>query len=128
MHSETRVLIIDDNTDLTKIICMILSAEGLSVKECGNLEDGIFCLKDWNPQLILLDVNINGDDSRNFCHQIKMEMGENIKVVLMSGDESTLDYEEWSGADDFISKPFDTNLLIQKISMHLARNFNSETD
>jgi DNA-binding response OmpR family regulator len=128
MHSETRVLIIDDNADLTKIICMILSAEGLLVKECGNLEDGIFCLKDWNPQLMLLDVNINGDDSRNFCHQIKMEMGENIKVILMSGDESTLDYKEWSGADDFISKPFDTNLLIQKISMHLARNFNSETD
>jgi DNA-binding response OmpR family regulator len=49
-----------------------------------------------------------------------MEMGENIKVILMSGDESTLDYKEWSGADDFISKPFDTSLLIQKISMHLA--------
>jgi DNA-binding response OmpR family regulator len=128
MHSETRVLIIDDNTDLTKIICMILSAEGLSVKECGNLEDGIFCLRDWKPGLILLDVNINGDDSRNFCHQIKSEMGENIKVILMSGDESTLDYTEWSGADDYISKPFDTNLLIQKISMHLAGNFNSETD
>jgi DNA-binding response OmpR family regulator len=120
MLSKTRVLVIDDNTDLTKIMYMILSAEGLSVKECGTLEEGIFYLKDWKPQLLLLDVNINGDDSRNFCHQIKLEMGENIKVILMSGDESTLDYTEWSGADDCISKPFDTNLLIQKIFMQLA--------
>jgi CheY-like chemotaxis protein len=52
---------------------------------------------------MLLDVNINGDDSRNFCHQIKMEMGENIKVILMSGDESTIDYKEWGGSfKDFI--------------------------
>jgi len=121
MHSETRVLVIDDNTDLTKIICMILAAEGLSVKECGNLEDGNICVKDWKPQLILLDVNINGDDSRNFCHQLKLEMGENIKVILMSGDESILDYKEWSGADDYISKPFDTSLLIHKIFTHMAK-------
>jgi DNA-binding response OmpR family regulator len=125
MHPETRVLVIDDNTDLTRIVYMILTAEGLSVKECDKLEDGITCLKDWKPRLILLDVNINGDDSRNFCQKIKLEMGENIKVILMSGDESTLDHKEWSGADDCISKPFDTDLLIQKVSMHLAKEFNS---
>jgi DNA-binding response OmpR family regulator len=70
---------------------------------------------------LLLDVNIDGEDSRSFCQKIKAEKHEAIKVILMSGDESTLDYNEWNEADDFIAKPFDTNLLLQKISFHLTQ-------
>ena len=121
MPPETKILVIDDNVDLTQIISLLLRAEGYEVKVCNDLEEGLFCLYDWKPQILLLDVNINGEDSRNFCQKIKAEKHEAIKVILMSGDESTLDYNEWNEADDFIAKPFDTNLLLQKISLHLTQ-------
>ena len=118
----TKILVIDDNIDLTQIISLVLIAEGYEVKVCNDLEEGLYCLYDWKPQILLLDVNLDGEDSRSFCQKIKAEKQEAIKVILMSGDESTLDHNEWNGADDCIAKPFDTDLLIQKISTFLAHN------
>ena len=119
MPSETKILVIDDNNDLTQIISLLLVGEGYQVKVCNDLEEGRFCLYDWKPQILLLDVNIDGEDSRSFCQKIKAENHEAIKVILMSGDESTLDYNEWTEADDCIAKPFDSNLLLQKISSYV---------
>ena len=121
MHPETKILVIDDNIDLTQIIRLVLTMEGYEVKVCNDLEEGLYCLYDWKPQILLLDVNIDGEDSRSFCQKVKAEKHEAIKVILMSGDESTLDYNEWTEADDCIAKPFDSDLLLQKISVHLTQ-------
>ena len=121
MHPETKILVIDDNIDLTQIIRLVLTGEGYEVKVCNDLEEGLFCLYDWKPQILLLDVNIDGEDSRSFCQKVKAEKHAAIKVILMSGDESTLAYNEWTEADDCIAKPFDSDLLLQKISAHLAQ-------
>ena len=110
---------IDDNIDLTQIISLLLASEGYEVKVCNDLEEGLYCLHDWKPQILLLDVNINGEDGRSFCQKVKAEKHEALKVILMSGDESTLDYNEWTEADDCIAKPFDSNLLLQKISSYV---------
>ena len=121
MHPETKILVIDDNIDLTQIIRLVLAAAGYDVKVCNDLEEGLYCLYDWKPQILLLDVNIDGEDGRSFCQKIKAEKHGAIKVILMSGDESTLDYNEWTEADDCIAKPFDSDLLLQKISVHLTQ-------
>ena len=121
MHPETKILVIDDNIDLTQISRLVLTGEGYEVKVCNDLEEGLFCLYDWKPQILLLDVNIDGEDSRSFCQKVKAEKHAAIKVILMSGDESTLDYNEWTEADDCIAKPFDSGLLLQKICAHLTQ-------
>ena len=121
MSSPPRILVIDDNADLTTIIYMMLTAEGFSVKTCNDMEEGLFCLYDWKPRVILLDVNINGEDARTFCQKIKSDKKDEITVILMSGDESTLEYNSEYGADDCIAKPFDSNLLLQKISSYITQ-------
>ena len=125
MPPETKILVIDDNIDLTQIINLVLTAEGYEVKVCNDLEEGLYCLYDWKPQILLLDVNINGEDSRSLCQKVKAEKHEAIKVILMSGDESTLDYNEWTEADDCIAKPFDSNLLLEKISFYDTQKYKS---
>ena len=120
MVSEGRVLVIDDNIDLTSIISMVLSLEGFSVKVCNDLEEGLFCLHDWRPQLLLLDVNIDGTDAREFSKKIKSDKGQDVKIILMSGDELMLEHPDEDGADDYIIKPFDSSLLVQKISAHFT--------
>lgn len=122
--SETRVLVIDDNIDLTTIISMILSGEGYKVKVCNTIEEGLFYLKDWKPKLLLLDVNVDGEDGRILCHKIKLS-GQQVIIILMSGDEATLDYQDSNGADDCIAKPFDSAELLQKISEHLTHKVDS---
>ena len=118
--SETRVLVIDDNIDLTTIVSLILGAEGFLVKVCNTVEEGLFYLKDWKPNLLLLDVNVDGEDTRVLCKTIKAGSQQPITIILMSGDESTLDDDDSYGANDHISKPFDSAELLQKISAHLA--------
>ena len=120
MASESRVLVIDDNTDLTSIISMVLTFEGFSVKVCNDLEEGLFCLHDWKPQLLLLDVNIDGTDAREFSKKIKSDKRSEVKIILMSGDELTLEHLDEDGADDYIIKPFDSHLLVKKISNHFT--------
>ena len=117
--SETRVLVIDDNIDLTTIVSMILTGEGFSVKVCNTMEEGLFYLQDWKPQVLLLDVNVDGEDGRTLCHKIKSNGKYNISIILMSGDESTLEGQDSNEADDCIVKPFDSAQLLQKISIHL---------
>jgi DNA-binding response OmpR family regulator len=88
---EQRILIVDDNTDLASIMSMILAAEGFSVKVCDNLTSSAICIEEWSPQLIVLDVNLNGEDGRELCNRLKSDKSSNnIKVILMSGDETTL--------------------------------------
>lgn len=120
MASEARILVIDDNTDLTQIVSMVLSMEGYSVKVCNDLEEGLFCLHDWKPGLLLLDVNIDGEDARSFSKKIKLEKKEDIKIILMSGDELVLEGAGKNGADDYIVKPFDSSLLVQKVSSYFT--------
>ena len=108
-----RILIVDDNTDLSEIMSIILHAEGFEVKTCDSLD---FCEGDiqvWNPDLLVLDVNVNGEDGRIFCS--KQKSISDLKIILMSGDETTLDHTHWYGADDCIAKPFDSADLLQKI-------------
>lgn len=117
---QTKVLLVDDNIDLTSILSLILTAEGFSVAICNTLEEGIFYLKDWKPDVLLLDVNIDGEDGRIFCRKIKLAEADKIKIILMSGDETTLNHHELDGADDYLVKPFESGDLLQKLFMHLA--------
>lgn len=116
----TKVLIIDDNIDLTTIVSMILTGEGCLVKTCNTTEEGLFYLKDWKPHVLLLDVNIDGEDGRILCQKIKSTEGGKIKIILMSGDESTLEHSAADGADDYIAKPFESSELLQKILLPQA--------
>ena len=114
---ETKVLVIDDNIDLTTIVSMILRAEGFLVQVCNTIEEGLFFINDWKPEVLLLDVNVDGEDGRLLCQKIKSKENGKIRIILMSGDESTLDHKEWNGADDCIIKPFESAELLQKISL-----------
>ena len=114
---ETKVLVIDDNIDLTTIVSMILRVEGFLVQVCNTIEEGLFFINDWKPEVLLLDVNVDGEDGRLLCQKIKSKGNGDIRIILMSGDESTLDHKEWNGADDCIIKPFESAELLQKISL-----------
>jgi DNA-binding response OmpR family regulator len=111
---KTRILIVDDNADLTNIVSLILTSEGFLVKVCHSLSGCIGLINDWNPHILLLDVNVNGEDGRELCRKLKSVDEQNeLKILLMSGDENTL--EQGFGADGRIAKPFDSGLLIKNI-------------
>jgi len=118
-----KILVIDDDKDLLDITQTLLVKEGFEVETNANWDDALLKIETFQPQLILLDVFLNGIDGLDICKQLKsMPHTKHIPVMIFSGyprvAESVI-YEY--GADDFIAKPFEVNDLITKMHSVLSQ-------
>jgi two-component system phosphate regulon response regulator PhoB/two-component system alkaline phosphatase synthesis response regulator PhoP len=118
-----KILIIDDDEDLLEITKALLTKKGFDVATYSNWDDAFRDIEIFRPQLILLDVFLNGIDGLDICRQIKtMPRTKHIPVLIFSAyprvAESVI-YEY--GADDFIAKPFEVNDLIEKLHSLLSQ-------
>ena len=116
------ILAVDDNTDILEILRYILEDSGYEVE---TLSDGHFLferIKQYNPDLILLDVMLGDMDGRLLCKAVKAkEETNNIPVILISATHDTTDILKQTGApDDFVAKPFDMYVLLNTIERQLA--------
>lgn len=116
-----RILVVDDDTDILSVMEILLTMKGFEVEVTAKGENTFPKITTFRPDLILLDVLISGHDGRTICKQLKTdEATKHIPVIMFSahpGAAATIaDY----GADDFISKPFDVNNLIQKVNSQLT--------
>ena len=118
-----RILIVDDDRDLLEVTQALLVKKGYEVEIVTHWEDALNRIEFFQPQIILLDVFLNGVDGLDICKQLKaMPNTKDIPVLIFSAyprvAESVI-YEY--GADDFIAKPFEVNELIAKVHSVLSQ-------
>lgn len=118
-----KVLIIDDDKDLLDIMQSLLTKRGFDVETDDNWNNGFEKIREFEPQIILLDVFLSGIDGLEICKQLKASpFTSHIPIVIFSAypriAESVI-YEY--GADDFISKPFEVNELVAKLHSVLSQ-------
>ncbi len=83
----------------------------------------VYVIKEFQPQLILLDVFLSGVDGLEICKQLKSSpQTKHIPIIIFSGypriaESVTYEY----GADDFIAKPFEVNELVSKMHLVLSQ-------
>ncbi|MDQ3279275.1 MAG: response regulator [Bacteroidota bacterium] len=119
--SEKKILLLDDNKDLLLIIQIILKGQGYSVVQACCVDEALQKIKIHQPSLIMMDVFIKEEDGRELCSQLKADPStSHIKIILMSGIESENANLQLIGADDFLSKPFDYNDLLERVNRQLA--------
>lgn len=116
-RTPVRLLIIDDDIDLLMLLERCLIKEGYAVETAASLPEAEEIIPHFTPQLILLDINVKGDDGRQLCWKIKHSK-QKIKVILMSGFDYSLSRAVLFGADDLIPKPMETAVLLQKLDFH----------
>jgi len=118
-----KLLVVDDDKDLLEVTEVLLAKKGFEVAIHTNWEDALKEIDTFQPQLILLDVFLNGIDGLDICKQIKsMPNTCHIPVLIFSAYPSVAEkviYEY--GADDFISKPFEVSELITKVHSVLSQ-------
>ena len=117
-----KVLIVDDNKDLLEVTSALLTRKGFIVETNLNWENGFESVKNFQPQVILLDVFLSGIDGLEICKQLKSSPFTcHVPIVIFSAypriTESVI-YEY--GADDFIAKPFEVNELVGKVHSVLS--------
>lgn len=118
-----KILMIDDDKDLLEITQSLLAKKGYEVATITCWEDALQTIESFQPQLILLDVFLNGIDGLDICKQLKsMPHTRHIPVIILSAyprvaESVTYEY----GADDFIGKPFEVSELISKVHSVLSQ-------
>jgi DNA-binding response OmpR family regulator len=115
-----KVLIVDDNIDILTVVQLILSFHGFAVKGISKWEEIFDEVENFKPDVILLDIALSGNDGRVLCQQIKStQSGKNKPIIILFSAHHNLqnNYGQYM-ADDFISKPFDSNVLVNKLRYH----------
>jgi len=115
-----RILIIDDDIDLLMLLERRLEREGFNIETAASLSEAQEIIESFSPDLILLDINVRGEDGRQLCWKLKRDRPEApIKVILMSGYDYSTSRAVLFGADDLLPKPLNADYLLHRISLHL---------
>ena len=119
----TKVLVADDDPAILEVVVLILDHHGFKVKSIIKGKDIFEQVKSFNPDVILLDVNLSGEDGLEICKKLKsIESGwHHIPVILFSAIHDLKDKHLECAADDFLSKPFNNDQLIRKIRKHAMK-------
>ena len=117
------VLIVDDDESVREYVRVNLEAEGYTVREAGNAEEGLQVLEESTPDLVLLDVMMPQVDGWEMLRRLHERHGVGaIPVVMFSGkvDERTVGEAASRGAQGFIGKPFEPKQLIEQTKQLLS--------
>ena len=112
-----KILIVDDDEDLTDIVRRILIQGGFHAHIHLNGLNVPDVVKHYNPDLILLDIFLYGHSGTDICKDLKRRY--HTPVLLFSADAKKGEAFADCGADGFLSKPFDINDLLYLIDLHL---------
>ena len=118
----TNVLVVEDSAMEAQKITNCLTKQGFAVSGAGSSEEAQLRLQQKQPDLILLDVILPGQSGFEFCRQLKANPStKSIPVVICSTKNTAVD-KEWgnmSGADGYVTKPFDETTLIQTVNQFI---------
>jgi adenylate cyclase len=117
MSEESTVLVIDDLPQNTRLLDAILTPRGYRVVTAGSGEEGLRLLREEQPDLVLLDILMPEMDGYEVCRRIREEPATAFLPVVMitaSGDQEKRRALE-TGADDFVTKPFDQTELLARV-------------
>src|SRR5256885_10512230 len=116
----SKVLVVDNDVDVLTVVKLILSANGFVVEAISDWRNTFEKIESFNPQLILLDVSLGGEDGRNICRKIKSGTAhKNIPVILFSAKIGEIALEDCK-ADGFIAKPFDATHLVTMLKFYMT--------
>ncbi len=118
------ILIIEDDASLRELVATLLRGAGYTTVEAESGEDGLELARQGPPRLVLLDINLPGTSGYSVCNELRQTLGQRLPIIFLSG-ERTEPFDRVAGlligADDYITKPFDPDELVARVSRMLER-------
>src|SRR5438128_3557885 len=121
MEANQRILIVDDEPQLTRVLRRSLSTQGYDVRVAGDGESALQTFADWPPTLVITDLAMPKLDGLELCRRLRAVSEVPIIVLSVRGEEKTKVEALNLGADDYVSKPFGIDELLARIRAALRR-------
>lgn len=117
------ILIVEDNKELLELLTDFLRADGYTVSCADSGEKALSVFEKYGAKLVLLDINLPGIDGFAVCDRIRKD--GNTPVIMLTARVSKEDKLNGLilGADDYIEKPYDIDILLAKIKGIFKRRF-----
>ena len=119
-----KILVVDDEVDLVETIRLPLEMEGYTVRVSYNGEDALNKARKENPNLIILDIMLPKLDGYKVCRLLKFdERYKHIPILMLTAKTQEKDkiLGMGTGADEYITKPFDIDELVKKVKAYLKK-------
>lgn len=123
----TRILVVDDETQITRVLRATLSAHRYDVRVANDGQTALEIMRDWSPDLVLTDIAMPNMDGLALCREVRTRSQVPIIVLSVKEDERTKVKALDLGADDYVTKPFNVNELLARVRAHLRRVSTTET-
>jgi two-component system, OmpR family, KDP operon response regulator KdpE len=122
MNDKRRILVVDDEQQITRVLHTSLSAQGYEIRVANDGEMALEILKGWTADLVVTDLYMPRMDGIELCRQIRLKSRVPIVVLSVKNEERTKVRALDAGADDYVSKPFGMQELMARIRANLRRS------
>jgi two-component system KDP operon response regulator KdpE len=119
--SAGRILVIDDEPQIRRIMRTTLITAGYEVDDAKTAEEGLLKVREFRPDLVLLDINLPGMGGLAACRELRADPNVAIIMLTVHNTEAAKVEALDAGADDFVTKPFSTPELLARIRAALRR-------
>ncbi len=128
MADPTRILVVDDEPQITRVLRTSLSSQGYDIRVANAGETALEIMKDWTPDMVITDLAMPNMDGLELCRRLRATTHVPIIVLSVRGEERTKIKALDAGADDYVTKPFGMGELLARVRANLRRVTGTETE
>lgn len=121
MADPPHILVVDDESQITRVLRTSLSAQGYDIRVANSGEMALEIMKDWSPSMIITDLSMPAMDGVELCRKVRAVSLVPILVLSVRDKERQKVEALDAGADDYVTKPFGMNELLARVRANLRR-------
>jgi len=121
MEAKQRILVVDDEPQLTRVLRRSLTTKGYDVRVAGDGEFALQTFRDWPPALVITDLAMPNMSGLELCRRLRKVSEIPIIVLSVRGEEAAKVEALDAGADDYVTKPFGMDELLARVRATLRR-------
>ena len=122
METRKRILVVDDEQEITLVLRSGLTKHGFDVRVAGEGQSALELFQAWTPDLVISDLSMPNMNGLKLCQRLREISDVPIIILSVKGDEGTKVEALDAGADDYLTKPFGMGELLARVRATLRRS------